>query len=106
MKPIEMDIEVGADVFMPTTEEVEAIEIGVLAPDAFGRIRRVERIFGRGTDIHGRAYVCYHTDFGNGSTMSNGLTAGVVLRSVALCNRMNSAEIDKLEGVLLCALTA
>ena len=59
----------GMSRYMPTREDIDGLRIGDTAPNCF-RESRVTDIFARGTDISGRRYVCYYTEFGKGGTIS------------------------------------
>ena len=83
---------------VPTREEVENLQVGDYAIDALGRMRRVASIAYRGTDINGRVYVGYTTEFGkDGSTMTNSMKEGQLVRTVAASVRYTSAELDAIE---------
>jgi hypothetical protein len=84
-------------IYIPTRSEIEALNEGDLAPDCFGHWRRVTRIYARGDDLNGRAYVCYYTEFGPTSNISNSLTEGEINRTVGLTARYSSHELDVLE---------
>jgi len=60
----------------PTKEEIEALQVGDLAPTCFGTMERITEIFGRGQDLEGLTYVCYFHQWGATSTMSMSLKAG------------------------------
>ena len=91
-----------ATAFVPTLADVEGIEPGVLALDCFGRWSRVREVLYRGTDVAGRPFVGFATEFGPNSTVSGSYKVGELVRTVPLCSAHTSAELDVLErGVAL-----
>lgn len=78
----------------PTRDEVLNLQVGDLAPSCFGRLEHVSSIYGRGDDIHGKAYVCYYTRSATGLTVSNSLKEGQVSRDVNTTRFGTSAEIS------------
>jgi len=85
------------EIYIPTRSEIEDIRENDLAPDCFGNWKRVTRIFARGVDVNGRAYVCFYTEFGTTSSISNSLKEGELHRTVALTGKCTSHELDALE---------
>lgn len=64
---------------VPTTDEINNIEVGFLAPNCFGNLVEVKSITYRGVDINGAAYVGVKLDNGShGSTITESYKAGVV----------------------------
>ena len=92
------------EIFIPTRSEIEALKEGDLAPDCFGNWRRVTKVYSRGDDVNGKAYVCFYTEFGPEATISNSLKEGEINRTVALTGKFTSHELDILEKSL-CAGT-
>lgn len=86
------------ELFMPTWEQVTNLKVGDLAPDYAGRMMPVVEIFGQGTDVVGRAYVCYYTasPTGNGSS-SNSMKEGELLRSMVTSGYYTSAQLNEIE---------
>lgn len=84
------------DFFMPDDEWIASLSIGDDAPYVFGWSKVVEITY-RGVDVHGRPYVGYTVDFGNGSTMSASSKSGMLHRTMKVCNLKNSSDIDCLE---------
>ena len=76
--------ESGVLIVTPTRAEVQALSVGDMAPDCFGRVARVVEIFGRGDDVQGRAYACYYTEFGPGSSISGSVKEGATVATVPL----------------------
>ena len=88
------------EIYIPTRSAIEVLKEGDLAPDCFGHWRRVTRIYARGNDVNGKAYVCYYTEFGPGASISNSLKEGEINRSVGLTGKYTSHELDILEKSL------
>ncbi len=88
------------EIYIPTRAEIEAIKEGDLAPDCFGQWRRVIKIFARGDDVNGKAYICYYTEFGANASISNSLKEGEINRTVGLTGKYTSHELDILEESL------
>ena len=84
-------------IYIPTRAEIEALQEGDLAPDCFGHWKRVTRIFARGNDVNGKAFVCYYTELGHGASISNSLQEGKINRTVALTGKYTSHELDLVE---------
>ena len=85
------------EIYIPTRAEIEALKEGDLAPDCFGNWKLVTKIYGRGNDLNGKAYVCYYTEFGPGASISNSLSEGKINRTVALTGKFTSHELDLME---------
>ena len=85
------------EIYIPTRAEIEALRENDLAPDCFGNWKRVTRVFARGVDVNGRAYVCFYTEFGPTSSISTSLKEGELHRTVALSGKYTSHELDVLE---------
>jgi len=84
-------------IYIPPRAEIETLKVGGLAPDCFGNWRRVTKIYSRGDDVKGKAYVCYYTEFGPTSSISNSLKECEMNRTVALSARYSGRELDDLE---------
>lgn len=85
------------EIYIPTRSEIYALKEGDLAPDCFGNWRPVTRVYARGDDINGKAYVCYYTEFGPGASISNSLKENEINRTIALSAKYSSRELDDLE---------
>lgn len=85
------------EIYIPTRSEIEALKEGDLAPDCFGNWRLVTRIYARGGDINGKAYICYYTEFGPTSSISNSLKECELNRTVALTAKYTSRELNAIE---------
>jgi hypothetical protein len=88
---------------VPTRQDVEDLKAGGLAPDCFGRISRVTRIFARREDKDGRLFACYYCAMSERDTTLNGcgcsadMKEGELVRTLALTGLLNSDECDMLE---------
>ena len=83
--------------FVPTREYVQDLVVGQDVLDAFGDLRPVDHIFARGVAIDGRAYVCFYTKHGDNGMLSQSFKEDELVRTLHLCCRFSSAELDKLE---------
>ena len=84
-------------IYIPTRAEIQSMEVGELAPDCFGHWRRVTKVYAKGHDVNGKAYVCYYTEFGPEASISNSLKEGEINRTVALTGKFTSHELDLME---------
>lgn len=80
----------GVLVVIPTREQVQALTVGDLAPDCFGRWAKVTRVYGQQDDMSGKAFVCYYTEFGEHSTVSNSMKEGEVCLTTAASHKWPS----------------
>lgn len=87
----------GPALIVPTREEIDNLQVGDLAIDCFGKMSRVVRIAFRGTDLNGRAYVGYNTDLGPGSTISQSIKEGELVRTLATSRDHTSTALDAIE---------
>jgi hypothetical protein len=85
------------NIYIPTRDEVLALKEGDLAPNCFGEWRAVTRVYAKGFDVEGRAYVCFYTEFGGTSRISGSLKEGKINRTVGLTSKYTSHELDVLE---------
>jgi hypothetical protein len=92
------------DYFVPTRLFIEQLGVGDLAPDCFGAWRRVTEIFARTTDEQGRLFVCYYVEHGRQATMSSGLKERELHRTLRVCQKHTSVELDLIEQRLLAGL--
>ena len=85
----------GILVTKPTRTDVQSLTEDDLAPDCFGSMRRVTRVYARGDDIHGKAYVCYYVEFGeaSGSTISESLKEDEILSTDPLTRKWKQARL-------------
>ena len=84
-------------IYIPTRVDIETLKEGELAPDCFGKWMPVTRIFAKGTDQDGKSYVCFYTEFGPNSAISNSLKEGRINRTVPLTSKYTSHELDTIE---------
>jgi hypothetical protein len=85
------------EIYIPKRSEIEALKEGDLAPDCFGCWRRITKIYAKGQDVNGKVYVCYYTEFGPGSSISNSLKEGEINRTVGLTGKYTSYQLDLME---------
>lgn len=77
--------------FRPTTEWIETLQVGDLAPDVFGNISPIIQIYAQGHDIHGKAYVCYYVSHGDdGGMISHSLKADEIDMSLPMCAKFKT----------------
>jgi hypothetical protein len=86
--------------YMPTRAEVASLKAGDLIINPFGKPARVTRIHARGEDIHGKLYACYYVEWGEGSTISDSIKEGELLRTVAVSRDYTSAQLDAIERTM------
>jgi len=84
------------DCFIPTVEDIESLTVGDSAPYVMG-IGEVSEVFARGEDLNGRIFACYYVWTSPTSRMSASMKVGEVVRTLALCNALSSAQIDEVE---------
>lgn len=87
--------------FFPTTEEINALQVGDLAPASLGGdekgLGRVTKITARKEDINGNLFVCYYTEFGENAEISHSMKAGELVRTLRTSNKYTSHELDVIE---------
>lgn len=84
----------GILITYPTREDVESLQVGDFAPDCFGKMSKVVKITYRGTNVHGKAYVGFYTEFGdNKSSMSGSLVEDEVVSTVPLARVYRQAHL-------------
>jgi hypothetical protein len=91
----------GPALIVPTLADIQNLQVGDLALDCFGKMRRVIDIRFRGTDVYGRAFVGFTTEFGENSGISHSLKENELARTVATSNAHASAELDAIERSIL-----
>lgn len=80
--------------YRATREWIENLMVGDKAPDCFGKVAKVVRIFCRGLNIHGQMYVGYYTEFGgDGGSISSSVTEGEVFSTVALTAKYHQMQL-------------
>lgn len=83
----------GILVVKPTRDDILSLQVGDLAPTCFGTMARVVDIFGRGDDVHGRAYVCYYTEWGTNARLSHSLSEDEIVPTVPLTARFHRIDL-------------
>lgn len=82
---------------VPTREDIEAIRVGDLALDAFGRYSVVTEITAKREDIAGRLFCHYYTTFGDRAQMSMGQKEGELVRHAGTHRVGDSATLRHIE---------
>jgi hypothetical protein len=84
----------GILVTKPTREDVQSLKVGDLAPDCFGKMSPVVRIYATGEDLHGRAYVLYYVAFGEaGGAISGAMTEDEIVPTVPVIDRWKRCDL-------------
>jgi hypothetical protein len=60
-----------------TREYIESLRLGDLAPDPFGKLSKITKIYARREDINGKLFICYYTEFSPNSQISNSLKESI-----------------------------
>lgn len=81
-----------------TREDVNALEVGSEVINCFGASAKVSRIFARGEDKNGRAYICFYSTDESGFTVSGSYTENELLRTYPLTAIMDSDLLRILEN--------
>lgn len=81
---------------MPTVEECDALSVGDLAPDPWGRMREVTKIRHRGNDINGNRFVGYTVRLIDGAGVTMSFKEGHLTRHV--CLNHTAAELREIEA--------
>ncbi len=96
----------GERFFLPTRADIEALQVGDLAPSSMSTddpdgFEIVTEITHKGVDIHGKAFACYYTRFGEGATISTSMKEDELYRTLRYCIKRKSYELDQIEKALL-----
>jgi len=91
----------GVEYFIPTRADVEALSVGDLALDAFGKRAEVVKIVARKPDVKGKLFVIFETTFGPHSTITADMKEDELVRTVALTKHHTSAQLAQIEKMLL-----
>ena len=78
---------------VPDAAQVAALSVGDLAIDCFGKLREVVEINYRGTDLNGKTFVGYSTEFGPHSSITASMKDGEIVATAALTGQYKSVEI-------------
>lgn len=87
----------GPVLLVPTLEDVRNLKVGDDALDCFGKWSCVTAVSYVGTDIHGAAYVGFHTTTGPTSSVSGSYKVGELVRTVAVTRLFTSNETDDIQ---------
>lgn len=77
---------------IPERADVANLKVGDIAPSVMG-LYRVTEIFGRGTNVNGCLFVCYHVQWSEGSTMSASMVEGEIVPTVSNTSGITSDEL-------------
>jgi hypothetical protein len=89
--------------FIPTKQDILAIEVGGIAPDFTGKLKKVTEITAKKRDINGKWFCCYYTEFGKMGSISHSLKEDKLDLTLPLCNEYTSHELDDIEKEMLSA---
>jgi hypothetical protein len=87
----------AAEYFVPTAEWIASLQVGDLAPDHFGRLAEITRIYARDVDTNGTPFICLYVRLSEDSQISADFKAGELVRTVQLCGRHTSHELRQIE---------
>jgi hypothetical protein len=88
--------------FIPTKQDILDVEVGSMAPDGFGKLAKVTRIFAKQQDINDKWFVCYYVKLGeDGSAVSHDLKEDELDRTFPLAQKYTSHELDNIEAEML-----
>lgn len=93
-------------VFAPSRQDIENLQVGDFAPACFGHVRRVVRITARRDDVNGKLFVCYYTEHGTNSSISDDAKEGEMHDSVAWSVGSLHSEMEHLRAQVRAALVA
>lgn len=82
----------GVTIYKPTFEEVQSLQVGDLVPNCFNCMKPVSRIYHRGTNINGKAYVLFYTQESENSQMSGSLVEDEFVLTLAVTAKWNRIE--------------
>lgn len=82
----------GILVVRPTREDVQNLKVGDMAPNCFGKMAAVVSIFAQRDDIKGKAFVCYYTENGPGSTISGSMKEDETFCSIPVTAKWHRTE--------------
>lgn len=86
-----------AVIHIPTKEDIDSVAIGRHELSPFGQWKKVTEIYARGKDEAGRSYVCFYVEMSETGSISQSMKEGELIRTLPLCNKLNSAECNELE---------
>ena len=82
------------ELHIPEPVDVQLVKVGVKAPDPFGGMSTVTKVFAKGISITGKEYVCYYVKFGDMAAISMSLMAGRLIRTAKTCRHHTSDELN------------
>ncbi len=76
----------------PTRDDINSLQVDDLAPDCFGKMARVTSITYHGTNVHGKAFIGYYTEFGdNNGAISGSMTEDEIVATVQISQTFKQA---------------
>ena len=87
--------------YFPSRKDVQNLQVGDLAPNAFGKLVPVSAISTRQEDVNGKLFVCYAVQGGEYSTITNLMKEDEVVRTMNLHDHFKSRDIDAAERLAL-----
>ena len=92
---------VSLSAYFPSRKDIQSLEVGDLAPNAFGKLARVVAITTRREDVSGKLFACYTVEGGERSTITNLMKENEVIRTMNLHSHFKSVEIDTAQRLAL-----
>jgi len=89
----------GHIAWRPNRQDLEALKLGDYALNPFGSFAKIVEISFRGTDINGKYYVGYYTEFGKNGSISNSIKEGEILPTVAITGEYNRIQLLDFEAL-------
>lgn len=86
--------------YIPTRSEIEAMQVGDMAMDCFGKKANVSQITVKSEDVNGKLFVHYYTDSANGRT-SMSMKEDELVRHVGTSAKFTSHQLDLIETEML-----
>jgi hypothetical protein len=83
--------------FIPTEAWIAGLQVGDMAPDAFGQLAEVVEITARDVNVKGQPFICLYTRLSDTSRMSGSFTAGQLHRTTKITARHSSWELTRIE---------
>lgn len=82
----------GILITTPTRQDVLDLKVGDLAPNCFGRMAKVTSIYAQKDDVHGKAFVCFYTEWGTNATMSHSIKEDETVATIPLVAKYQQAQ--------------
>ena len=83
---------------LPTKDQIERLQVGDTAINAYGGFTKVVEVFARGVDVHGKAFCCYYTqDEDSDTKTSMSMHEGQLCRTLRICSLHTASELREIE---------